>query len=162
MKYTFIDLFAGIGGFHLGLHNVGMKCVFASEIDESARKSYESNFKKVTPELFENNLFNKDIYELNTDDIPEFNLICGGFPCQPFSQIGKKKGFSEELEGRGNLFYEILRIIKDKKPDGFFLENVSISGNGFVFLVFKDTQSNLVSPLIVTLFIPMLLSNSFE
>ena len=69
MKYTFIDLFAGIGGFHLGLHNVGMKCVFASEIDESARKSYESNFKKVSPELFENNLFNKDICELNTDDI---------------------------------------------------------------------------------------------
>ena len=63
----------------------------ASEIDESARKSYENNFKKVTPELFENNLFNKDIYELNTDDIPEFNLICGGFPCQPFSQIERKR-----------------------------------------------------------------------
>ena len=124
MNYTFIDLFAGIGGFHLALHNIGMKCVFASEIDETARKSYESNFKKVTPELFENNLFNKDIYELNTDDIPKFNLLCGGFPCQPFSQIGKKKGFSEALEGRGNLFYEILRIIKDKRPEGFFLENV--------------------------------------
>lgn len=124
MNYTFIDLFAGIGGFHLALHNIGMKCVFASEIDETARKSYESNFQKVTPELFENNLFNKDIYELNTDDIPKFNLLCGGFPCQPFSQIGKKKGFSEALEGRGNLFYEILRIIKDKRPEGFFLENV--------------------------------------
>ena len=143
MKYTFIDLFAGIGGFHLGLHNVGMKCVFASEIDESARKSYESNFKKVTPELFENNLFNKDIYELNTDDIPEFNLICGGFPCQPFSQIGKKKGFSEELEGRGNLFYEILRIIKDKKPDGFFLENVRHLVNHDSGKTFKTIKKSL-------------------
>ena len=101
-----------------------MKCVFASEIDETARKSYESNFKKITPDLFDNNLFNRDIYELNTDDIPEFNLLCGGFPCQPFSQIGKMKGFNEELEGRGNLFYEILRIINNKRPEGFFLENV--------------------------------------
>lgn len=124
MSYTFIDLFAGIGGFHYALHNIGMKCVFASEIDETARKSYESNFKKITPDLFDNNLFNRDIYELNTDDIPEFNLLCGGFPCQPFSQIGKMKGFNEEFEGRGNLFYEILRIINNKRPEGFFLENV--------------------------------------
>lgn len=124
MNHTFIDLFAGIGGFHYALHNIGMKCAFASEIDETARKSYESNFKKITPDLFDNNLFNRDIYELNTDDIPEFNLLCGGFPCQPFSQIGKMKGFNEELEGRGNLFYEILRIIKNKRPEGFFLENV--------------------------------------
>ena len=124
MSQTFIDLFAGIGGFHYALHNIGMKCVFASEIDETARKSYESNFKKITPDLFDNNLFNRDIYELNTDDIPEFNLLCGGFPCQPFSQIGKMKGFNEDFEGRGNLFYEILRIIKNKRPEGFFLENV--------------------------------------
>ncbi len=124
MSHTFIDLFAGIGGFHYALHNIGMKCVFASEIDETARKSYESNFKKITSDLFDNNLFNRDIYELNTDDIPEFNLLCGGFPCQPFSQIGKMKGFNEELEGRGNLFYEILRIINNKRPEGFFLENV--------------------------------------
>ena len=124
MSYTFIDLFAGIGGFHLALHKVGMQCVFASEIDETARQSYINNFEKITPGLFENNLFNKDIFTLDTNDIPNFNIICGGFPCQPFSQIGKKKGFNESLEGRGNLFYEILRIIKDKRPDGFFLENV--------------------------------------
>jgi DNA (cytosine-5)-methyltransferase 1 len=124
MSYTFIDLFAGIGGFHLALHKVGMQCVFASEIDETARQSYINNFEKITPGLFENNLFNKDIFTLDTNDIPNFNIICGGFPCQPFSQIGKKKGFNESLEGRGNLFYEILRIIKDKRPDGYFLENV--------------------------------------
>src|SRR6056300_616145 len=124
MSYTFIDLFAGIGGFHLALHKFGMQCVFASEIDETARQSYINNFEKITPGLFENNLFNKDIFTLDTNDIPNFNIICGGFPCQPFSQIGKKKGFNESLEGRGNLFYEILRIIKDKRPDGYFLENV--------------------------------------
>lgn len=124
MSYTFIDLFAGIGGFHLALHKVGMECVFASEIDETARQSYVNNFEKISPGLFENNLFNKDIFTLDTNDIPNFNIICGGFPCQPFSQIGKKKGFNESLEGRGNLFYEILRIIEDKRPDGFFLENV--------------------------------------
>tara|TARA_Y100000389_G_scaffold52488_1_gene48285 strand:- start:904 stop:1788 length:885 start_codon:yes stop_codon:yes gene_type:complete len=124
MSYTFIDLFAGIGGFHLALHKVGMECVFASEIDETARQSYVNNFEKISPGLFENNLFNKDIFTLDTNDIPNFNIICGGFPCQPFSQIGKKKGFNESLEGRGNLFYEILRIIKDKRPNGFFLENV--------------------------------------
>lgn len=120
MSYTFIDLFAGIGGFHLALHKVGMECVFASEIDETARQSYVNNFEKISPGLFENNLFNKDIFTLDTNDIPNFNIICGGFPCQPFSQIGKKKGFNESLEGRGNLFYEILRIIEDKRPDGFF------------------------------------------
>ena len=124
MSYTFIDLFAGIGGFHLALHKVGMECVFASEIDETARQSYVNNFEKISPGLFENNLFNKDIFTLDTNDIPNFNIICGGFPCQPISQIGKKKGFNESLEGRGNLFYEILRIIEDKRPDGFFLENV--------------------------------------
>ena len=61
-KLTFIDLFSGIGGFHLALHKLGLKCVFASEIDEIARKSYQENFKKISPNIFERNLFNKDIY----------------------------------------------------------------------------------------------------
>jgi len=123
-KYKFIDLCAGIGGFHFALHKLGLECVFASEIEESARKSYEINFKKISPKLFSKNRFNKNIFELNTKDIPRFDILCAGFPCQPFSQIGYKKGFKENLEGRGNLFFEIERILKDKRPKAFLLENV--------------------------------------
>jgi DNA (cytosine-5)-methyltransferase 1 len=123
-KYKFIDLCAGIGGFHLALHKLGLECVFASEIEESARKSYEINFKNKSPKLFSKNRFNKNIFELKTKDIPRFDILCAGFPCQPFSQIGYKKGFKENLEGRGNLFFEIERILKDKRPRAFLLENV--------------------------------------
>ena len=77
-----------------------------------------------TVNLFTNNLFNEDIFNCNTSDIPDFDVICSGFPCQPFSQIGKRKGFTENLEGRGNIFFELLRIIKDKQPQVIFLENV--------------------------------------
>lgn len=143
MTHTFIDLFAGIGGFHLALHNLGMNCVFASEIDETARKSYRSNFQDISPNLFKDNLFNKDIYTLNTDDLPDFNILCAGFPCQPFSQIGKKKGFKENFEGRGNLFFEILRIIKDKRPDAFFLENVRHLVNHDSGNTFKTIKESL-------------------
>ena len=120
----FIDLCAGIGGFHLALHKIGWECVYASEINPIARKVYEDNFKTISPELFSEDLFNEDIFNCDTSDIPDFDVICAGFPCQPFSQIGKKKGFTENLEGRGNIFFELLRIIKDKQPKVIFLENV--------------------------------------
>ena len=120
----FIDLCAGIGGFHLALHKIGWECVYASEINPIARNVYEDNFKKISPKLFSEDLFNEDIFNCNTTDIPDFDVICAGFPCQPFSQIGKKKGFTENLEGRGNIFFELLRIIKDKQPKVIFLENV--------------------------------------
>jgi DNA (cytosine-5)-methyltransferase 1 len=120
----FIDLCAGIGGFHHALHQIGWQCVYASEINPKARKVYQHNFKDISPELFEDKLFNEDIYECDTVDIPDFDVICAGFPCQPFSQIGYKKGFTEDLEGRGNLFFELTRIIKDKQPKVLFLENV--------------------------------------
>ncbi len=123
-KYKFIDLCAGIGGFHLALHKLGLECVFASEIEATARKSYEKNFKKISPKIFSKNRFNKNIFELDTKDIPNFDICCAGFPCQPFSQIGYRKGFKEKLEGRGNLFFEIERILKDKRPKAFLLENV--------------------------------------
>ena len=107
---TFIDLFAGIGGFHLAFHKLGLKCVFASEIEEGARETYKKNFGKISPHLFKNDLlFNKDIYDLNLNDLPDFDICCAGFPCQPFSQIGYKRGFKENFEGRGNLFFEIER-----------------------------------------------------
>ena len=122
-KIKFIDLFAGIGGFHLALHSLGGSCVFASEIDESARQTYRANFKNLSPELFENDekLFNHDITKINPKDIPNFDILCGGFPCQPFSNAGFKKGFEDT---RGTLFFNIAEIIKTKQPKAFFLENV--------------------------------------
>lgn len=87
-EITFIDLFAGIGGFHLAFHKCGAKCVFASEWDEFARKTYEHNFKKISPSLFKNGCFAGDITKIDAKDIPDFDILTGGFPCQPFSQAG--------------------------------------------------------------------------
>jgi DNA (cytosine-5)-methyltransferase 1 len=120
-KYRFIDLFAGIGGFHLALHNLGAKCVFASEWNEHARKTYEQNFKPISPSLFKTGNFAGDITQVSKKDIPDFDILTGGFPCQPFSQAGKQKGFDDT---RGTLFFDIAEIIKVKKPAAFFLENV--------------------------------------
>ena len=141
----FIDLFAGIGGFHLAFHKLGAECVFASEIDPIAREVYENNFSKISPEIFPD-FFNKDIYNQDTKDIPEFDILCGGFPCQPFSQIGQRRGFKENYQGRGNLFFEITRIIEDKKPRAFFLENVQHIMNhdeGKTFNVIQETVRDL-------------------
>lgn len=120
-KYKFIDLFAGIGGFHTAFHNVGGECVFVSEWDSAARKTYEANFRKISPEVFKCGNFAGDITKIKTKDIPDFDILTGGFPCQPFSQAGFKKGFTDT---RGTLFYDIARIIRDKKPRAFFIENV--------------------------------------
>jgi DNA (cytosine-5)-methyltransferase 1 len=120
-NYKFIDLFAGIGGFHLALSNLNAKCVFASEIDKHARETYIANHKKSSPELFNSNNFNEDITTIDPIEIPDFDILCGGFPCQPFSQAGFKKGFEDD---RGNLFFYIANIIDKKQPKAFFLENV--------------------------------------
>lgn len=120
-KYRFIDLFAGIGGFHLGMKSVGANCVFASEWDESARLTYEANFRKKDKLLFEGGNFAGDITKVNPSLIPDFDILCGGFPCQPFSNAGFKKGFDDD---RGNLFFYIAKIIEKKRPAAFFLENV--------------------------------------
>lgn len=119
----FIDLFAGIGGFHLALHSLGAECVFASEWNPHARDTYRANFQHISPGLFadDEKLFAGDITQVSTQDIPDFNLVTGGFPCQPFSGAGKKEGFNDT---RGTLFFDVARIIKDKQPDAFFLENV--------------------------------------
>ena len=118
---TFIDLFAGIGGFHLAFHNLGAECVFASEWDKAARLTYETNFKKISPKIFDKGNFVGDITKVNKKSIPDFDILCAGFPCQPFSQAGYKKGFADI---RGTLFFEIAEIIKIKRPKAFFLENV--------------------------------------
>ena len=113
MKFKFIDLFAGIGGFRLALEAVGGQCVFSSEIDPSARKTYEANFGDVP---------SGDICGIDANGIPDFDILAGGFPCQAFSVIGKKEGFANETSG--TLFFEIERILKAKTPRAFILENV--------------------------------------
>jgi len=120
-KYTFIDLFAGIGGFHLALHNLGAECVFVSEWDKYARETYEYNFKDIQPDLFEDGRFAGDITKVEPESIPDFDILTGGFPCQPFSQAGFKKGFKD---ARGTHFFNIARIIETKRPAAFFIENV--------------------------------------
>ncbi len=122
-EIKFIDLFAGIGGFHQAFHNEGGKCVFVSEWDEPARKTYKANYEKISPEIFqdEERLFAGDITKVKAENIPDFDILTGGFPCQPFSQAGLKKGFNET---RGTLFFDIARIIKAKQPKAFFIENV--------------------------------------
>jgi len=142
---TFIDLFSGIGGFHYALHSIGFKCVFACEINKYSRITYKDNFSSISPELFLNNdrYFPKDIIKVNTNDIPNFDLLTAGFPCQPFSYMGKKKSFDDEKNG--SLFLEIIRIIKDKQPKAFLLENVPgllKNNNGSNFETIKNIIEN--------------------
>ena len=109
---TFVDMFCGIGGFHLAAQSFGMRCVFASDIDAEARKAYERNFG-LKPR--------GDISEVRAEEIPDHDLFCAGFPCQPFSIIGHRKGFDDI---RGTLFFEIARILDEKRPRAVILENV--------------------------------------
>lgn len=110
--YSFIDLFCGIGGFHLALSSLGAKCVFASDINEKACQVYEKNFS-LKP--------SGDITKIKCKDIPVHDILCAGFPCQPFSISGNKKGFEDK---NGKLFFEIVRIARYHKPKLIFLENV--------------------------------------
>ena len=109
----------------MAMHRLGGECVFASEIDDFARKTYEANYQKISSKLFENNLFNKDIRTITPKNLPDFDILCAGFPCQPFSQAGQKRGFEDNHNSeRGNLFFNIAEILEAKKPKAFFLENV--------------------------------------
>ena len=114
-SFTFIDLFAGIGGFHIGMSNLGGKCVFASEIDPFARKTYLKNFN------INEEIFNHDITKMDISKIDDFDILCAGFPCQPFSSAGLGLG---ELDIRGTMFYDIVRIAEREKPKYILLENV--------------------------------------
>ncbi len=110
--YTFIDLFCGIGGFHLALSSLGAECVFASDINQKACAVYEKNFK-LKPQ--------GDITKIKCKDIPHHDILCAGFPCQPFSISGNQKGFDDP---NGRLFFEIIRIARFHKPKIILLENV--------------------------------------
>lgn len=112
-SFRFIDLFAGIGGIRLGFESVGGHCVFSSEFDEDACTTYKANFGEHPA---------GDITKIDANKIPDFDILLGGFPCQAFSIIGKQLGFKDET--RGTLFFDIERIISEKKPKAFMLENV--------------------------------------
>ncbi|UNF62628.1 DNA cytosine methyltransferase [Spiroplasma poulsonii] len=134
-KYKFIDLFAGIGGLSMPFREMGMECVFSSEIDKFAVQTYSSNFKEIPY---------GDIKDIGEKEIPLHNILIGGFPCQAFSIAGKRKGFDDE---RGNLFYEITRILAFHKPEVFLLENVKGLTNhdkGNTFKVIQEELINLV------------------
>lgn len=110
---TFIDLFAGIGGMRLGFERNGFTCVFSSEWDSNSQKTYAANFGE-TPE--------GDITQIPVSAIPKFDVLLAGFPCQPFSSIGKRQGFEHPTQG--TLFYDVVRIIEAHQPIAFLLENV--------------------------------------
>lgn len=120
-SFKFIDLFAGIGGFRLAMRELGGKCVFSSEWDKYAKITYSANFGEVPY---------GDIKKINEADVPKHDILCAGFPCQPFSlagvskknSLGKKHGFDDETQG--TLFFDIARIIEKKRPPAIFLENV--------------------------------------
>ena len=112
MQLTCADFFCGIGGFHVAARNLGLRVVVACDIDEQAQRAYESNFG-LRPL--------GDIVAIDPDDIPDFDLLFGGFPCQPFSIIGRRRGFADP---RGTLFFQLLRFIEAKRPAGIALENV--------------------------------------
>ena len=110
--FKFIDLFSGIGGFHQGASWAGGKCVLASDIDKIANQTYKENYGIDVQ---------GDIYNIKGTDIPDFDLLCAGFPCQAFSQAGKRRGLEDE---RGILIFQVIRILREKKPKCFILENV--------------------------------------
>lgn len=112
----FIDLFAGLGGFHFALEDLGCECVFASELKEDLRQLYSINFPGIKIE--------GDITKIKPQEIPKHDILCAGFPCQPFSQAGKRQGFNDEKD-RGNLFSYICRILEHHYPRYVLLENVS-------------------------------------
>jgi len=134
--FSFIDLFAGIGGFRIACQNIGGKCVFSSEWDPNAQKTYEYNFGE------------KPYGDITLEEtkalIPEkFDLLCAGFPCQAFSIAGLRKGFEDT---RGTLFFDVAEIIKKRKPKAVFLENVKnlkAHDNGNTFKVIKGTLEEL-------------------
>ncbi len=111
-KFSFIDLFAGIGGMRISLEELGGKCVFSSEIDKYCIQTYKANFGDEP---------HGDITQIEEKNIPKHNILVAGFPCQAFSHAGLKKGFQDT---RGTLFFDIARILEHKKPEAFLLENV--------------------------------------
>jgi DNA (cytosine-5)-methyltransferase 1 len=142
-KFKFIDLFAGIGGIRMAFQNLGGKCVFTSEWDTYSKKTYDANFGEVP--------FG-DITKIDENEIPDHDILLGGFPCQPFSiagvskknALGRAHGFLDETQG--TLFFDVARIIKHKMPKAFMLENVKnlvSHDKGKTFTIIKETLKEL-------------------
>lgn len=132
-EFKYIDLFAGIGGIRMPFQNLGGKCVFSSEIDKYAAQTYEANYGEKP---------SGDITQINAESIPNFDILLAGFPCQAFSIAGKRKGFEDT---RGTMFFEVERILEEKKPKSFLLENVKGLTNhdhGRTFKVMLDILEN--------------------
>ena len=132
--FTFIDLFAGLGGFRIALESLGANCVYSNEWDEPAQKVYAENFGDI-PE--------GDITQVDENTIPDHDILCAGFPCQAFSISGKQKGFEDS---RGTLFFDVARIVKEKKPKIIFMENVknfATHDEGRTLAVIRATMEEL-------------------
>lgn len=133
-NYTFIDLFAGLGGFRLALESLGAKCVYSNEWDKFAQEVYKNNFGEI-PE--------GDITKVDENTIPDHDILCAGFPCQAFSISGKQRGFEDS---RGTLFFDVARIVKCKRPKIVFMENVknfAAHDGGKTLQVVKATMEEL-------------------
>ncbi|MEX1014619.1 MAG: transcriptional repressor LexA [Candidatus Paceibacterota bacterium] len=136
--FNTIDLFAGVGGIRLGFENAGFKTVFANDFESQCKDTYDLNFK-------DSKLIVEDIRKIGIDDLPKFDFLLGGFPCQAFSIAGYRHGFKDKKD-RGNLFFDIARIIEARKPEGFLLENVKnlkSHDSGKTFEVIEKTLEDL-------------------
>ncbi len=134
-SFTFIDLFAGIGGFHQAMSSLGGKCVLASEIDSFAIETYMKNYGIDSAH---------DVTEIKNNQIPDHDVLCAGFPCQTFSKAGRQEGFADEI--KGTLFFQIVRILKEKQPKFILLENVRnlvSHDNGNTWRVIKKNLTDL-------------------
>lgn len=140
VKYPFrtIDLFAGVGGVRIGFENAGFKTVFANDFEPKCKETYDLNFK-------DSKLVVEDIRKIGIDDLPKFDFLLGGFPCQAFSIAGYRQGFNDNKD-RGNLFFDVARIIETRKPKGFLLENVKnlkSHDGGKTFKIIEQTLASL-------------------
>lgn len=136
--FNTIDLFAGVGGIRLGFENAGFKTVFANDFEPQCKDTYDLNFK-------DSKLIVEDIRKIGIEDLPKFDFLLGGFPCQAFSIAGYRHGFKDKKD-RGNLFFDIARIIEARKPEGFLLENVKnlkSHDSGKTFEVIEKTLKDL-------------------
>ena len=132
-KYKAIDLFAGIGGMRIAFEKSGFEIVYSNDVNKYACKTYRENF---------GNIDERDVREVKTADVPDFDILLGGFPCQPFSLIGRRDGLADP---RGQLFNEIVRFLNDKRPRAFVLENVRNllkHGRGSTYAFIRDALEN--------------------
>src|SRR5690625_383294 len=134
IMYNSVGLFSGVGGIELGFQNAGFNIIWANEVDEKASVTYKSNFK--------HDLVVEDIEKVPSNDIPNHDVLLAGFPCQAFSLAGFRRGFADE---RGNVFFQIARVLRDKRPGVIFLENVKnlvSHDKGNTFRVIRETLEN--------------------